>query len=49
MTELASDYWHFYQREAVRFWQTLGPQEYATILIVVGAIGWLAMRSNLKR
>lgn len=49
MTETAYYFWHWYQREAADFWNTLGPREYSTILIVVGTLGWLAMRTSLKR
>lgn len=41
--------WCYYRREAILFWDHLGPHEYASILILVGIIGWLAMKSNLKR
>jgi hypothetical protein len=49
MTETTYYYLSYYQREAKHFWNTLGPQEYSTILLVVAVIGWLAMKSNLKR
>jgi hypothetical protein len=49
MTETAYHFWLFYQREVADFWNTLGPREYSTILIIVGVVGWLAMRTNLKR
>jgi hypothetical protein len=42
-------YWWYYQKTAHTFWDTLGPREYATILSLVGVIGWLLMKSNLKR
>jgi len=49
MNEVVDYYWYYYQKETLHFWNTLGPREYATILIAVGVIGWLAMKSNLKR
>lgn len=49
MIETISYFLGYYRREVVRFWDHLGPHEYASILIVVGIIGWLAMKSNLKR
>jgi hypothetical protein len=49
MNDIISYYLYYYQKETLHFWNTLGPREYATILMVVATVGWLAMKSNLKR
>jgi len=49
MMETVYYYWWWYSKAAMQAWDNLGPRQYATILICVGVMGWLAMRSNMKR
>ncbi len=41
-------YVSIYQATAVRAWDHMTPQQYASILIMVGVIGWYAMKGGAK-
>ena len=41
-------YLSVYQTTAVRAWNHLTPQQYASLLLSVAGIGWLAMRGGPK-
>jgi hypothetical protein len=49
MADTVNYYLHYYERGLYRFWDGMGPNEYSTVLLVVAVLGWLAMKSNLKR
>jgi hypothetical protein len=46
MYELIFDNLYFYQKFLRAWWQDLGPAEYLTLLITVGAGGWYLMRKG---
>lgn len=48
MVDLVYEYYSFYVRSAVRFWQNIGPYEYTGLLLLIGIIGWLLMKGNAR-
>ena len=43
--------WHlnFYAKFALDQWHDLTPAKYGTLLILIGVVGWLLMKSGAKR
>ncbi len=38
----------FYRRYAITWWDRMGPFDYATVLTIIGIIGWYWMRGHKK-
>ena len=41
-------YMRFYRDYALEQWANMGPSEYGTLLLCVGAFGWLLMRNGAR-
>jgi hypothetical protein len=48
MWDIFYESYSYYVRQAVRFWHTIGPYEYGGLLILIGLIGWLMMKSSKR-
>jgi hypothetical protein len=48
MWDLFYESYSYYVRLAVRFWNTIGPYEYGGLLLLIGLIGWLLMKSQKR-
>mgnify|MGYP001233724950 CR=1 FL=1 len=38
----------FYRRYAISWWNHMGPFDYATVLTLIGILGWYWMQGNKK-
>lgn len=47
--ESVSFYLRYYQKSAIHAWDHMTPMQYGWILIAVAAIGFMFMRSGIKR
>ncbi|MDZ4689582.1 MAG: hypothetical protein SH850_31280 [Planctomycetaceae bacterium] len=48
MWDLIYESYSYYVRVAVRFWHTIGPYEYGGLLLLIGIIGWMLMKSSRR-
>lgn len=46
MFEWCSEYLYFYKKSLIHAWQTLGPTEYAVVLMLVATVGFITMRKG---
>lgn len=44
-----NSYMRFYYDYVTGSWDNMGPSGYASVLITIAVVGWLLMKSNLKR
>ncbi len=49
MVDTFYEYFHFYQKYAVNWWNHIGPKEYVILLSIVGILGYLMMLKGPKR
>jgi hypothetical protein len=48
MSDLVYQYYSYYIRASVHFWNVMGPYEYGGILLIIGFVGWLLMKGHSR-
>lgn len=49
ITKTTSSFWKYYMDLLQFHWNHMTPVKYGVMLIVIGVVGFLLMKSNLKR
>jgi hypothetical protein len=44
-----SDWLQYYYKTGMHAWKTMGPAEYGYVLLGIGLVGWLLMKSTSKK